>query len=152
MTKLESNRATVLLFCECLSRRDFAGMTALVTSDATWWVVGRPDYFALGGLHSMTNVLKVIEGFIGTFDEFSFNVDVSIAEGDRVAIEASSSGRKGTARYGNAYLIRCQLRDGKIQSVREFFDTYEITDFLKQIAANSGDALDQPHNTTKTQD
>ncbi len=142
MTASESNRATVLTFCECLSRRDFGGMAALVTPDATWWVVGRPDYASYAGLHKVTDVLKILDAFIGTLDEFAFMVDGSIVEGDRVAIEATSSGTKGTARYNNVYLMQYQLRDGKIQSVREFFDAYEITAYLVQLGVSSSDAFD----------
>ena len=133
----ESNCATVLLFCEHLSHRDFAGMAKLVTSDATWWVVGRPDYAPYAGLHSVTDVLPITESFLGTLDEFSFTVEGTITEGDRVVIEASSSGRKGTARYKNIYLMRYQLLDGKIWSIREFFDAYEITAYLEQLGNRS---------------
>ena len=135
MQTLESNRTNVLLFAERLSRRDFDGMAELVTSDATWWVVGRPDYFPQGGSHPLTHVLRIIDSFIGSLDEFVFSVDSSTAEGDCVVIEATSFGRKGTACYNNVYLMKYWLRCGKIQSVREFFDAYEITEFLKQMAS-----------------
>jgi ketosteroid isomerase-like protein len=149
MMTSESNRATVLLFCECISRRDYAGMAQLVTSDATWWVIGRPDYAPRGGLHRVTDVLQFMSDFLGPLDEFMFTVDGSIAEGDRIAIEATSSGRQGTARYKNVYLMRFQLREERIESIREFFDAYELIDYRKQLETNRIDALKHDDGAVK---
>ena len=149
MTTSTSSRATVLLFCERLSRRDFVGMAELVTSDATWWVIGRSDYASYGGLHRVTDVLQIIDSFLGALDEFTFTVDGSIAECDQVAIEATSSGRKGTALYNNVYLMRYQLCEGKIQSIREFMDAYEITAYLEQLSVHSSDAFDHLNSGDK---
>lgn len=141
MTILESNRATVLQFCECLSRRDFSGMAQLVTRDATWWVVGRPDYAPYAGLHRLSDVLQLLTSFVGTLDEFKFTVSGSIAEGDRVVIEATSAGRMGAAEYTNTYLMRYQLSEGKIDVIREFFDAFEITSYLEQLGVSSAEAF-----------
>jgi ketosteroid isomerase-like protein len=141
VTTLETNRATVLQFCECLSRRDFVGMMELVTSDATWWVVGRPDYAPYAGLHTITEVVQILQDFVGPYDTFEFTVESTTAEGDRVAIEAQSSGRMGAVTYKNTYSKHFKICDGKIASVREFFDAYEITAYLDQLGVSSAEAF-----------
>ena len=99
MTELETNRATVLLFCQRLSDRDFTAMIELATADATWWVIGRPDYAPYGGLHKVCDVMQTLDSFVGTLDQFSFTVHSTIAEGDRVVVEATSAGKLGAAIY-----------------------------------------------------
>ena len=141
MTTSESNRATVLRFAERLSARDFAGMAELVTPDATWWVVGRTDYAPYAGLHRVSDVLQLLIGFVGALDEFTFTAENSIAEGDRVAIEATSLGKMGEAEYANVYMMRYELRDGKIHSIREFFDGFAITAYLDQMGISSSEAF-----------
>lgn len=141
MTTLEANRETVLRFAKCLSDRDFAGMEKLVSPDATWWVVGRPDYAPYAGLHQVSDVLELLTGFVGGLDDFMFTVDSSTAESDRVVVEATSSGRMGPAEYTNTYLMRYQLQDGKIHSIREFFDAYSITAYLDQLGVSSAEAF-----------
>jgi ketosteroid isomerase-like protein len=139
MTISESSRAIVLQFCDCLSRRDFAGIMELMTPDATWWVVGRPNAASPGGAYEVSNLISVVESFLGALDEFSFTVEGSIAEGERVAIEAISSGRKGNLYYNNNYLMRYHVRNGKIQSLREFMDPDEVAAFIEKLNTNSGD-------------
>lgn len=138
---LESNRATVIRFAECLSDRDFAGMADLVTADATWWVVGRVDYAPYAGLHRVSDVLQLLVGFVGALDEFVFTVVGTTAEGDRVVLEATSAGKIGAAEYTNTYLMRYELRDAKIRAIREFFDAYSITAYLDQLGVSSSDAF-----------
>lgn len=141
MTIVDSNRATVLQFAERLSARDFAGMAELVTPDASWWVVGRPDYAPYAGLHSVSDVLQLLVSFVGALNDFTFTVENSMADGDCVVIEATSSGRMGEADYTNAYMMRYQLRDGKIHAIREFFDAYSITAYLDQLGITNAEAF-----------
>lgn len=133
MTSTEANRAIVLEFCDCISRRDFAAMPAMVTPDATWWVVGRPDYAPYAGLRPVSEVLPLLISVLGPLDEFEFRVDRSIAEGDRVAIEAHSAGRNGAIPYANFYMMSYLVSGGKIKSIREFMDGYEVAAYVGQL-------------------
>jgi ketosteroid isomerase-like protein len=52
-----------------------------------------------------------------------------IAEGDKVAIEAESSGDlKNGRKYRQRYHFKLELRDGKISAVREYLDTHHVWD------------------------
>lgn len=53
------------------------------------------------------------------------------AEGDRVAVEAESSGETATGRtYNNQYHFLFEVRDGKIQAAREYLDTLYAKEVL----------------------
>ncbi len=61
------------------------------------------------------------------FTEFSFEVTGIAAEGDRVAVEAKSSGvGPGSATYKNIYNFIFEMKDGKIYAAREYFDPFEV--------------------------
>jgi hypothetical protein len=67
---------------------------------------------------------------VGEFDPDSgYTVEVhnTIAEGDEVAMEYTARGRtrRGDL-YENNYLVRFTIRDGRIVSVRPYFDTYYV--------------------------
>ena|GEM_PF-3098474 len=51
------------------------------------------------------------------------------AEGDRVAVEAESYGETASGKiYNNLYHFLFEVRDGKIQAVREYLDTLHTKD------------------------
>lgn len=67
---------------------------------------------------------------VGEFDPDSgYEVDVHhvVGDGDEVAVEYSARGqtRRGDM-YENDYVVRFTLRDGKIVSVRPYFDTHYV--------------------------
>jgi hypothetical protein len=54
------------------------------------------------------------------------------AEGDRVAVQAESSGRgPGQKAYKNRYMMLYQLQDGQIVSIDEYFDPLEVFAYLE---------------------
>ena len=53
------------------------------------------------------------------------------AEGERVAVEAESYGETATGKiYNNLYHFLFEVRDGKIQAVREYLDTIHAKEVL----------------------
>ena len=57
-----------------------------------------------------------------------------VGDGDEVAVEYSAHGRtrRGDL-YHNDYVVRFTLRDGKIVSVRPYFDTHYVHQVLAQL-------------------
>jgi uncharacterized protein len=127
----EDSRRIVLEFCRHLSDRNSAAMVAMVTDDATWWVVGRPDRIPFAGAKSFRDMLKLSNEFFKSMDSFSFTVIGVTAEDERVAIEAVSEARQGDRPYTNKYMIQFQLEGGKIRSLREYMDLSEIAAFAE---------------------
>jgi ketosteroid isomerase-like protein len=130
---IEENRQLVLRFCGLLSERKTDKMFALLADDGTWAGVGNPRTFQYGGTRSKAQSVEVIGQFLAGFDEFSFEVLSTTAEGDRVAVEARSSGKgPGAKTYANEYLLHFACEDGKIQRIREFFDQMAVLDYAAQ--------------------
>ena len=56
----------------------------------------------------------------------------AIAEDDRVSVEAESLGQLASGKtYNNIYEYRVDLRNGKIQEIREYLDTAYTIEILK---------------------
>ncbi len=69
---------------------------------------------------------KLVAGF-DPDSGYTVSVDNLIAEGEEVAIEYSARGRTRSGKtYENNYLVRFTVRDGRIASIRPYFDTHYV--------------------------
>lgn len=69
------------------------------------------------------------------FDVFpqglSFKILSMVAEGDKVAVEATSEGEHISGQiYSNEYHFLFEFRDGKLLRLKEYMDTERVTDVL----------------------
>ncbi len=131
---VEQNKATVLSACLYLSDRNLPALFDLIHEKGSWSVPYRPDRFLYGGYRDKRGICELLTGFLGGFETFSFLVNNITAEGDRVVVEARSSGTgPGTAKYENKYIIFFQLEDGKLHTVREYFDPFQVLAYVEQM-------------------
>ncbi len=77
------------------------------------------------------------ETLVSEFDpDCGYTVEVHnvIADGEEVAIEYTATGttRRGEL-YENNYLVRFTVKNGKIVSVRPYFDTHYVNERLAQL-------------------
>lgn len=129
----EDNRSLVLRFCKLLSERKLDEMFALHAEEGTWAGVGNPKTFAYGGTRSKKESIAMIGAFLSGFTTFRFDVVSTTAEGNRVAVQATSSGTgPGAKTYANEYLLLFECSGGKIQRIREFFDQLAVLDYAAQ--------------------
>jgi ketosteroid isomerase-like protein len=105
-----------------------AVMNALADS-ATWWVAGN---FALSGTKTKAQFGELVGGLGAKIDGAMRLTALGVtAEGDRVAVEAESHAKmKNGKTYQNKYHFLFQVRDGKIQAVKEYLDTTHANDVL----------------------
>ncbi len=128
----EDNRKIVLDFCQRLSDRDLDPMFALLAENSNWSGVGKPETFKFGGPKTKAESTVMITGFLNHFREFRFDVKSSTAEGDRVAIEATSRGVGPAGNiYENQYLLMFRCADGKIVDIAEYFDQIAVLGYEK---------------------
>jgi ketosteroid isomerase-like protein len=124
MSNLEGNKATVAKFLETFSAGDVAGLVAMMTEDATWWVSGRID--GLSGTYPRDEFGPLVEGAKAAYKSGALKIWPTgmVAEGDKVSVEAESKAELLNGRtYNNSYHFLMVLRDGKIASVKEYMDT-----------------------------
>lgn len=126
-----TNKTVALHFLECAFAGRMEEAIALLTPDAIWWVLGDPDKVKVAGRRDMTRIPRFLRNVLRGFPEgLDVRFEGVTAEGERVAVEAVSSGRMSDGRlYRNRYHFLVKLRDGKVFEMREYLDTqyaYEV--------------------------
>lgn len=115
-------------FLEAFWRGDFPGALAHCAPDAVWTLQRTlrterrvPVPVAIDYL-----VSTLLSGFAPE-SGYTVTFGNAIDCGDEAAVEYSAEGRTRTgALYQNDYLVRFTVRDGKIVSVRPYFDTHQV--------------------------
>jgi len=132
----ESSKALVLKACQCIHERNMTKLLDLLHDQATWSVPYREDKFQFAGRRDKRAFQEMVGGFLSGFTSWSFTPTSVTAEGDRVSVEATSEGvGPGKAAYKNVYNFSFLIKDGKIHTVREFFDPFEVLAYVEQIPA-----------------
>ncbi len=130
----EQNKELVRRACSYIDTRDFDALMDVLSDDATWELPNRKDRFEYGGPNDKEGTYKLLSGFLTPFETFSFEVRSLTAEGDRVAVEAVSHGiGPGTAEYRNNYVMMWTIADGKVCSVKEALDPFQVLAYVEQL-------------------
>lgn len=127
---LERNRSTAREFFARFSASDIEGALALMTDDATWLIPGKPERMSTAGVYSKERIRKLFYTMLKQLERgLQLTVKGMVAEGERVALEAESSGDlKNGRRYRQHYHFLIEFRDARICAVREYLDTQHAHD------------------------
>jgi ketosteroid isomerase-like protein len=124
------NKAVVLRFLEALARGDREAAREAFAEDATWHY---PPSLGGPGVHRGRDAIfdvyfAVDERLYDTGTRrYDLSVRGAVAEGDSVAVELRHRGRTRDGRpYQTDYHVLYQLADGRIQRVREYFDSLYV--------------------------
>lgn len=119
------NRTVARRFFELFSASDLDGAMALLTEDATWRIPGKKELSPTAGLYTKPRIERLFRRMLdGLTAGLHLTVVFSLAEGDRVALEVTSSGDLKNGRlYRQEYHFLMEFREGKICAVREYLDT-----------------------------
>jgi uncharacterized protein len=107
------------------SAGDIPGAVDLLSSDATWWLAGKPELFPPAGWYTKEEIAKLFARMASRLkDGLSMTVKNAIAEGDLVALEVESHGELTNGRvYRNEYHTLMRVAGSEIREVREYSDT-----------------------------
>ena len=121
----DRNTATAQRFFELFSASDIDGVLALMTDDATWRIPGKKELTPTAGVYTKERIGRLFRRMIDNLSTgLQMTVLSSIAAGNRVALEVTSSGDLKNGRlYRQEYHFLMEFRDGKISAVREYLDT-----------------------------
>ena len=126
------NKKVVLGFVEALSSGNIEAAKAALADDATWWI---PGSLPVSGTHRGKKA--IFEDFLGQAQAFfqpnsvAIQVRNAIGEGDMVAVEGIARGKSAKGRtYENYYHLMFELKNGKIQAIREYVDTLYAKEVL----------------------
>lgn len=129
MANLEANKAIARKFFEHLSSGDVDALLSLYSDSFTCWTAGSLPF---SGTHPRKVIAAMVNGVRSVFPAgLQFTPRTLTAEADRVAAEAEAQGTHASGKvYHQQYHFLFTIRDGKIQSLREYFDTMHAHDVL----------------------
>lgn len=118
----EDNKRLASEMIDALTRADVDWVKANYAEDFRIWVIGSLPFSGendkAGAVAGMPAVLDLFP------DGLTFKVERMVAEGDTVAIEATSSGTTFRGdQYAQTYHFVMRARDGKITEWKEYMDT-----------------------------
>ena len=124
----EENCQTVLKFIKGQQDREGRVDESLVTDDLQWWIAG----FGFYDRKAYREMIDQIRPRLAKW--YQFTPSNTIAGGDQVAVEMTGSATMvGGKSYANSYCMVFKLRDGRICSIKEYYDTKVAQDFYADI-------------------
>ncbi|WP_223806839.1 nuclear transport factor 2 family protein [Novosphingobium sp. LASN5T] len=125
------NKAIVARFFETFSSGNVPALLDAMADGGSWWVSGRLE--GMSGRYDKASFGPLVEGAKAIYKSGSLMITpVSmIAEGDRVAVEATGFAELADGRsYTPQYHFLVTVRDGKVFEVREYMDTQHAKDIF----------------------
>lgn len=120
----DANKELVAEFMTVFSAGDVTKILSYMADSATWWVAGALE--GISGTKNKKEFGEMLAGLSGLTVSGAIRLTplAWTAEGDRVAVETESYSELRNGRvYNNLYHFVFEVRDGKIQSIKEFLDT-----------------------------
>ena len=126
---IRENKRKVEAFFESMSKGDVDGIVDAYHDDGYLWTKGRT---LISGKFTKDQVRMAAARIYETFPEgIAFEILAMTAEGDRVAVEATSRGRHVSGQlYENEYHFLFEFKDGRLLTLKEYMDTERVTDVL----------------------
>ena len=133
MSLAEESRGVVLRWIECLVEgRD---IMALGAPDAIWWLSGLKETSPLAGTLPYAERGKHFKELFKDTTSFTFTISGITTEGDTVVVEGAPRMETQDGRvYVNDVIVKFVVKDGKIQSVREYVDLIAVLKFMEAKA------------------
>lgn len=118
------NQALVAEFMEVFGKGNVDDILSYMADSATWWVGGTME--GISGTKDKKAFGEMLSGLSSLTKTGAIRLTPTAwtCQGDRVAVETESYSELNNGRvYNNEYHFVFEVRDGKIQSVKEYLDT-----------------------------
>lgn len=120
----QQNKDLVAEFMEVFSTGDVDKILSYLAESATWWVGGTLE--GISGTKNKEEFGEMLAGLstLTTTGAIRLTPLAWTAEGSRVAVETESYSELKNGRiYNNLYHFVFEVRDGRIERIKEFLDT-----------------------------
>lgn len=119
---VEENRKVVEKMLAAFTAGRMDEVLGSLSDSATWWIAGT---FPLSGTKTKKEFAELVGGIGDTVEgTLRLSPKAWTAEGDRVAVEVESYAKLKNGRvYNNFYHFLFEVKNGKIQKVKEYLDT-----------------------------
>jgi hypothetical protein len=111
-------------FLRTFSSGDVKGIVDALDDDATWWVAGSIENFS--GTYTKQQMAELLPNFAGIYKSGALAItpESMVAEGDRVAVEATGYAELTNGRvYNPSYHFLFTIAGDKVHSIKEYMDT-----------------------------
>ncbi len=115
-TSTQTPKQVAAAFLQAIEHGDDAALRALTAPGFVWWVAGWGDSQGDAFLEALSRTIRA-------FPQRQLRIIGLTAEGERVAVEAEGHFERPGLAYRNTYHYLFIVRDGRIVSGREYFDT-----------------------------
>ena len=124
------NKDIVTGFFQQVTNSNMQKAFELLDDNVIWWI---PGSLPFSGSKTKEQYFQVVSAIQKGFPTgFSIVVTSLIAEGNKVAAEAESSGRHVNGKdYNNKYHFLFEIANGKIISVKEYMDTLHLYQLIQ---------------------
>lgn len=127
----EESRRIALQWIECLTEFRLDDVTALGAPDATWWISGLKEASPFTGTYPYAEREKQMKEVFKDMKSSTFTIRGITTEGDTVVIEGSPRFEVQDGRiYENDVVLKFVIKDGKVQSLREYVDIFAVLKFM----------------------
>ena len=129
MSNSEANKAIVSRFFQALNDVDVSTIVNTYAADGCVQTMGNT---LISGSFTRDQIEQSVNGIFDVFPQgLRFTVLDMVAEGDKVAVEASSEGEHVSGQiYGNDYHFLFEFHQGKLLRLKEYMDTERVTHVL----------------------
>jgi ketosteroid isomerase-like protein len=122
-------------YLKALGAGDMDTIRNLLADDAQWIVPQDPSLSPVAGAHDRADLLKLIGNFKRRIPNgVTFTVIGMTAEGERVAVEATSQADTVVGPFHNQYHFLFVIRQGKIVIGKEYLDSLLMQNFRTREA------------------
>ena len=138
----EENKKVVARAFQHLAAGDVAALFDLIHDEGSWSVPYSSERFPFSGSWPKEAMRGIVTEYRSGFDQFSISISALTAEEDRVVMEGSVEGDgPGAAKYRNVLCITVALKDGRMHTIREFFDPFQLQAYVEQLEEDRSDRL-----------
>ena len=129
MSNAQSNKAMVTGFFSALNAGDTQTIVDTYAEEGYVQTMGNT---LISGIFSRDDIAKSASSIFEVFPKgLTFTVLDMVAEGDKVAVEATSEGEHVSGQtYSNEYHFLFEFHNGKLLKLKEYMDTEQVTDVL----------------------
>ena len=129
MTTETDNKARVRQFLSDLSAGNVNAVVAAYAKNGSVETMGAT---LISGTTDFTDLQQAISSIIQVFPQgLRFTIHGMVAEGEKVAVEASSEGEHSSGQtYSNDYHFLFEFEKGLLVKLTEYMDTEQVTDVL----------------------
>jgi ketosteroid isomerase-like protein len=120
----QDNKDLVTEFMEVFGTGNVDDILSFMSDTATWWVGGTME--GVSGTKNRDAFGEMLAGLAALTESGAIGLKplAWTCQGERIAVETESYSKLNNGRvYNNFYHFVFEVRDGKIQSVREYLDT-----------------------------